>query len=175
MWGGGWPSPQAFRRATPLSPLQLLATSPTPFTHETRQAFFQNAPLLDCSGAPQNQSHRTRMFCFRFSSAALVKGAFSLPLLESIKTMLGCLRPCLRGYYANYFSANDRFQIKDKLWSGEPFRFRHEQLKAGRVLLLQTLRSPRREEAPSETKQKSGGGPNILGKITKGRWNFLNT
>ena len=32
MCGGSWPSPQAFRQATPLSPLQLLATSSTPFS-----------------------------------------------------------------------------------------------------------------------------------------------
>lgn len=35
--GGSWPSPQAFRQASPLSPLQLLATSPTPFTHTNAQ------------------------------------------------------------------------------------------------------------------------------------------
>lgn len=37
--GGSWPSPQAFRQASPLSPLQLLATSPTPFTHTHKHKY----------------------------------------------------------------------------------------------------------------------------------------
>lgn len=43
--GGSWPSPQGFRQASPLSPLQLLATSPTPFTHTNTRNATGSLPL----------------------------------------------------------------------------------------------------------------------------------
>ena len=43
--GGSGPSPQAFRQASPLSPLQLLATSPTPFTHTNTRDATGSLPL----------------------------------------------------------------------------------------------------------------------------------